>query len=113
MEDLSAWFNNLGADVLEDSLADDVVVEHVTTGRRILGKEAVLGWLNELQQRSAEDHIDIVKSSIDGSTIWTERVDHHLIDGQWHDIPVMGVIELNADQQVVLMRDYFDPRLAL
>ncbi len=113
VEDLSAWFNNLGADALEDSLADDVVVEHVTTGRRILGKEAVLGWLAELQQRSAEDRIDIVRSSVDGTTIWAERVDHHLIDGQWHDIPVMGIIELNGDQQVVLMRDYFDPGLAL
>ena len=98
---------------MEDSLADDVVVEHVTTGRSILGKEAVLGWLSELQQRSAEDRIDIVRSSIDGTTIWAERVDHHLIDGQWHDIPVMGIIELNGDQQVVLMPDYFDPGLAL
>jgi len=25
----------------------------------------------------------------------------------------MGVIELNDDQQVILMRDYFDPGLAL
>ena len=40
-------------------------------------------------------------------------MDSHLIDGQWHEIPVMGVIELNADQKVVLMRDYFDPALAL
>jgi limonene-1,2-epoxide hydrolase len=72
-----------------------------------------VGWLSDLGERSAEDRIEVLRSSIDGSTIWEERVDSHLIDGQWHEIPVMGVIELNADQKVVLMRDYFDPALAL
>lgn len=113
MEDLSNWFNNLDADALEDSLADDVVVEHVTTGRRIAGKAAVTAWLGEIRRQSEEDRIEIIRSSVDGSTIWAERVDRHLIGGRWHDIPVMGIIKFNDDQQVVLMRDYFDPDLAL
>jgi limonene-1,2-epoxide hydrolase len=113
MEDLATWLDNLDATALMEALAEDVVVEHVTTGRRIQGKDAVVGWLSDLGERSAEDRIEILRSSVDGSTIWAERVDSHLIDGQWHKIPVMGVIELNADQKVVLMRDYFDPALAL
>lgn len=112
-EDLSSWLENLDAAALVDALADDVVVEHVTTGRRIDGKDAVVAWLSDLGHRSAEDRIDIVRSCINGSTIWVERVDRHLIDSHWHDIPVMGVIELNEHQQIILMRDYFDPRLAL
>jgi hypothetical protein len=39
---------------------DDVVVEHVTTGRRIDGKDAVLAWLADLGQQSHEDRIEIV-----------------------------------------------------
>lgn len=113
MDDVSGWFNSLDADELTNSLADDVVVEHVTAGRRIAGKEAVMNWLSTMRHRSAEDRIDIVRSCTNGSTIWAERVDRHLIDGQWHEIPVMGIIELNDHQQVVLMRDYFDPKLAL
>lgn len=113
MDDLNEWLEDLDAAGLVEALADDVVVEHVTTGRRIDGKDAVIAWLSDLSDRSAEDHIDLVRWSIDGSTIWAERVDRHLIDGQWHEIPVMGVIELNDAQQVILMRDYFDPRLAL
>ena len=107
------WFDNLDAATLVDALADDVVVEHVTAGRRIDGKDAVIAWLSDLQHRSQEDRIEIIRRCVDGSTIWAERVDRHLIDGRWHEIPVMGVIELNDDQQVILMRDYFDPRLAL
>lgn len=113
MENLSEWFNNLDGDAMAESLADDVVVEHVTTGRRLVGKEAVLTWLAGIRQRSAEDRIEIIRSTVDGSTIWAERVDRHLIDGQWREIPVVGIIQLNNDQQVVLMRDYFDPELAL
>lgn len=113
MENLNAWFNNLDSDTMESSLADDVVVEHVTSGRKVVGKEAVMAWLGDIRQRSAEDRIEIINSTVDGSTIWAERVDRHLIDGQWHEIPVMGIIKFNDDQEVVLMRDYFDPRLAL
>lgn len=113
MDDLGSWFNKLDVEALTDSLADDVVVEHVTTGRRIEGKEAVMAWLSEMRTHSADDRIDIVRSCVDGTTIWAERVDRHLIGGHWHEIPVMGIIEFNGDQQVVLMRDYFDPRLAL
>lgn len=114
-EDSKRWFENFDFDAatLVDSLADDVVVEHVTTGRRIVGKEAVIAWLSDLTERSAEDHIDLVRWAVDGSTIWAERVDRHLIDGCWHEIPVMGVIELNDDQKVILLRDYFDPSLAV
>ena len=113
MDDLNDWFNNLDADAVMDSLADEVVVEHVTTGRRIVGKEAVMAWLGEIRERSEEDSIEIIRSSVDGSTIWAERMDRHLIDGHWHEIPVMGIIVFNDDEQVVLMRDYFDPGLAL
>lgn len=113
IEDLDNWINNLDVAALVDALADDVVVEHVTTGRRIEGREAVLAWLGDLGQRSQEDRIEIIRGCVDGSVIWAERVDRHLIDGRWHEIPVMGVIELNDDQQVTLMRDYFDPGLAL
>jgi limonene-1,2-epoxide hydrolase len=112
-QDVGKWFDNFDAATLVNALADDVVVEHVTTGRRIAGKDAVLAWLANFGHRSHEDRIEIVRRCVDGSTIWAERLDRHLIDGRWHEIPAMGIIELNDDQQVILMRDYFDPRLAL
>ncbi len=113
MDDLNDWFNNLEAESMVDSLADDVVVEHVTSGRRIVGKEAVMAWLGDMREQSDDDRIEIIRSSVEGSTIWAERLDRHLIDGRWHEIPVMGIIEFNDDEQVVLMREYFDPGLAL
>lgn len=33
--------------------------------------------------------------------------------GEWVEIPVMGIIELDDVGQMTLMRDYFDSRLAL
>lgn len=113
MDDLSDWFNNLDAESMVDSLADDIVVEHVTTDCRIVGKDAVMAWLGDIREQSDDHRVEIVRSSVEGSTIWAERLDRHLIDGQWHEIPVMGIIEFNDDEQVVLMRDYFDPGLEL
>ena len=113
IEDLDKWIDNIDMTALVGALADDVVVEHVTAGRRIEGKKAALAWLGDLAHRSQEDRIEIVRRSVDGSRIWAERVDRHLIDGQWLEIPVMGVIELNDDRQIILIRDYFDPGLAI
>jgi limonene-1,2-epoxide hydrolase len=50
---------------------------------------------------------------VDGSTIWAERVDRHLVGGQWIEIPIMGIVEFDSAGKMTLMRDYFDSRLAL
>jgi limonene-1,2-epoxide hydrolase len=36
-----------------------------------------------------------------------------LIGGQWVEIPIMGIIELDGAGKMKLMRDYFDSKLAL
>ena len=111
--DLIAAINTRNADTFTGMLADDVVVEYVTLGQRIEGKEAVTAWFANAQEKTDADHIEIQRLCGDGSTIWAECIDRHLIEGEWHEIPVMGILEMNASGQLTLMREYFDPRLAL
>lgn len=113
MEDLGKWINNIDSEALFAAMADDVVVEQVSGGIRIEGKDAVAALFTGYADQTQEERIEIIRWSVDGSTIWAERVDHYLIDGRWHKIPIMGFIELNDDQKVILMRDYYDPGLAL
>ncbi|WP_322753105.1 limonene-1,2-epoxide hydrolase family protein [Frankia sp. Cas3] len=113
VHDLIAAFTTRNVDTFARILADDVVVDHVTLGRKIEGKEAVVAWFTNMQEMTEADHIEIKRLCEDGSTVWAERIDRHRVDGEWHEIPVMGIIEMNAGHQLTLMRDYFDPGLAL
>ncbi len=113
IHNLVAAFNTRNDDIFAGILADDVVVEHVTLGQRIEGKEAVVGWFTNMREATEADHIEIRRLCEDGLTIWAERIDRHLVGGEWHEIPVMGILGVNADHQLILMRDYFDPRLAV
>jgi limonene-1,2-epoxide hydrolase len=94
-------------------LADDVVVEHISTGRSLRGKQEVAGWFNAMLGHTTQNDVTVNRVCIDGSTIWAERVDRHLIGGQWVEIPIMGIVELDRAGKVRHMRDYFDSRLAL
>ncbi len=111
--DLITAINTRDADALAGMLADDVVLEYMTLGKRIEGKEAVAAWFANAQQKTEADHIEIKRLCEDGSTVWAERIDRHLVGAEWHEIPIMGILEMNADGQLTLMRDYFDPTLAL
>ena len=111
--DLITAINTRNADALTRMLADDVVIEYVTLGQVIKGKQAVAAWFATVQEKTDADHIEIRRLCADGSTVWAERIDRHLLEGEWHEIPIMGILEMNASGQLTLMRDYFDPKLAL
>lgn len=111
--DLITAINTRDADTLIGMLADDVVVEYVTLGQRLEGKEAVTTWFANTQKKTEADHIEITRLCEDGSAIWAERIDRHLVEGEWHEIPIMGILEMNAKGQLTLMREYFDPKLAV
>lgn len=40
--------------------------------------------------------------------VMNERTDRFRINGQWIDLPVTGVFEIDADGRICLWRDYFD-----
>ena len=113
IEALVAALNRMDADAFDALLADDVIVEHVSTGRTLRGKEEVTAWFRAMLEHTAKNDVTLKRVCVDGSTIWAERVDRHLIGGQWVEIPIMGIVELDRQGKMTLMRDYFDSRLAL
>lgn len=110
---LVSALSNLDADAFAALLADEVVVEHVPIGRTIEGKDNVVGWFASMVGMTEANEVELRRHCVDGSTVWAERVDRHRIGGQWHDIPVMGIIQFDDAGGITLMRDYFDSRLAL
>ena len=94
--------NSMDADAFATLLADDVVVEHVSTGRVLRGKEEVAGRFRSMLEHTAKNDVAVKRVCVDGSTIWAERVDRHLIGDQWVEIPIMGIIELDGDGKMKL-----------
>lgn len=105
--------NTMDSEGFASIMADDVVVEHVSTGRKIIGKAEVVSWFSAMLEVTERNDVEIKRMCEDGSTIWVERVDRHLIDGNWVEIPIMGIMELDSQGKLRLMRDYFDSKLAL
>ncbi len=113
IESLVVALNSMDAQLFSSLLADSVVIEHVTTGNRLEGKEMVDGWFQMMLSHTRENDVRVVRVCVQGNTIWAERIDRHLIGGEWHEIPIMGIIEYNDAGKMTLMRDYFDSRLSL
>lgn len=105
--------NDMDVDAFAGLLGNDVVVEHVPLGRMIEGKKAVIEWFAAMTELTEANDIKVTRLCEDGSTVWAERIDRHRISGEWHEIPIMGVLELDDTGKVTLMRDYFDSKLAL
>lgn len=113
MSALVSALNRMDADAFAGLLGDDVVVEHVPLGRMIEGKAAVVGYFAGQMEHSEAFSVEVKRFCQDGSTIWAERVDRHRIGGEWHEIPIMGILELDDVGKIARMRDYFDSKLAL
>ena len=110
---LVSALNRMDVDAFAGLLGEDVVVEHVPFGRMIEGKAAVIEWFAGMTEMTEANDVEVTRLCQDGSTIWAERIDRHRIGGEWHEIPIMGILELDAAGKVTLMRDYFDSKLAL
>lgn len=113
MSALVSALNGMDVDAFAGLLGDDIVVEHVPLGRVIEGKAAVIEYFARQMELTDAFNVEVKRLCQDGSTIWAERVDRHRIGGEWHEIPIMGILQLDDVGKVTLMRDYFDSKLAL
>ena len=113
MSALVSALNRMDVDAFAELLSDDIVAEHVSLGRVIEGKAAVIQYFAGQMELTEAFNVEVKRLCHDGSTIWAERIDRHRIGGQWHEIPIMGILQLDDTGKVTLMRDYFDSKLAL
>lgn len=73
----------------------------------ILGRDAVRETLEMLLGMCDDSEWVVHRELSDGEVVMNERTDRFLLQGEWCDLPVMGVFELR-DGQIAKWRDYFD-----
>lgn len=73
----------------------------------VRGPAGVRGVLEPFFAPTLENEFRVLRSAVQGDTVFTERLDRHLIDTGWVELPVTGVFVLRGDK-IAVWREYFD-----
>ncbi|MDJ0921499.1 MAG: limonene-1,2-epoxide hydrolase family protein [Henriciella sp.] len=74
---------------------------------KVTGPDAVKAALEPFFGPTLENDLKILREVTDGATVVTERLDRHLMEHGWVELPVTGVWEVH-DGQITLWHEYFD-----
>jgi limonene-1,2-epoxide hydrolase len=74
---------------------------------KVHGPEGVRAVLEPFFAPTIENEFIVMRSAVSGPLVFLERLDRHLLDTGWVELPVTGVFEIH-DGLITLYRDYFD-----
>jgi limonene-1,2-epoxide hydrolase len=90
-------------------LAEDVVYQVIVpVTEPIRGRAAVKAEWEQMMQRVSSQKHDMLAVGSGGRFVFTERVDHALMRGNWADIPLVAVFEVGDDGTITSWREYLD-----
>jgi limonene-1,2-epoxide hydrolase len=72
------------------------------------GIDAIRAELEAQVQVTSSLVIDVKTLVVDGTTVFTERVDSFEVQGKWFALEVVGVFEVDGDGKIKRFRDYYD-----
>lgn len=94
-------------DAAIELVTDDVEYDNVPMGKNI-GPEAMKAFLAGMGSGVEEIEFVIHHQVAQGNVVMNARSDRFRIGGQWLDLPVAGVFEVDDEGRIKLWRDYFD-----
>lgn len=87
-------------------IAPDCEYDNVPMGK-VTGPEGVRAVLEPFFAPVIENKFIVHRAVADGPVVFMERLDRHLLETGWVELPVTGVFEVH-DGLITLYRDYFD-----
>lgn len=106
---VDAFIAAICADDLEHALtmvSDDVVYDNVPIGA-VTGPDGIRQALGGFLASATGIDWVVHRQVADGAVVMNERTDRFEMGGTWHELPVMGVFEVE-EGRITLWRDYFD-----
>ena len=73
----------------------------------VYGPAGVRQLLEPFFAPTLENELKILRSAVDGVTVFVERLDRHRLTTGWVELPVTGVFEVHKGR-ITLWRDYFN-----
>lgn len=103
----NGWPENF--ELIRAYLADDATFQMVVpTTKPIGGIDAIIETLEIMKTQVPDQKIDIYHIAANGNVVFTERLDHSFRNGQWVEVPLVGVFELNDEGKISQWREYLD-----
>jgi limonene-1,2-epoxide hydrolase len=73
----------------------------------VTGPAGIRAVLEPFFAPTIDNELIILRSAVEGDTVFTERLDRHLIDTGWAELPVTGVFVFRG-AKIAVWREYFD-----
>jgi limonene-1,2-epoxide hydrolase len=101
----AAWVNDDVAAVM--ALCTDDVVAGIMPGKDLIGKQAVVQFLDKFAKGMTDKRYDIHALVVEGDVAMLEGVENYIKDGKPISLPFMTVFRFRGEK-VCSWRDYFD-----
>lgn len=106
-EFIGSWARG-NVDEIIDYFADDAVYINIPMDPPNIGKPAIRAFIEGFMGMAEKIEFRIHHQGEAGAgVVMNERTDRFLIKGQWLELPVMGIFEIE-DGKIKAWRDYFD-----
>jgi len=86
--------------------AEDCEYTNIPMGS-VTGPKGVRAVLEPFFAPTVANELIILRSAVEGDTVFTERLDRHRIDSGWVELPVNGVFVFR-EGRIAVWREYFD-----
>lgn len=73
----------------------------------VTGPAGVKATLEPFFAPTIENDLVVLRSAVEGNTVFTERLDRHRITSGWVELPVTGVFVFR-ESKIAIWREYFD-----
>jgi limonene-1,2-epoxide hydrolase len=74
----------------------------------VRGKKAIKAKWEAIRAKYGDQKHTMIGSGSTGSFVFTERVDSSYTNGEWVQIPLVAVFEVNGDGKITAWREYLD-----
>ena len=88
------------------AFAEDGVYDNVPDEKPMVGREAILAWLNGCFEVLTRIDVEMLNISSKGEWVLNERIDDHIIGDKHMPLPVMNASRI-VDGKIVMFRDYY------
>jgi limonene-1,2-epoxide hydrolase len=102
---LTKWATR-DAEGMAAAFAKDGVYDNVPDEKPMIGREAILVWLNGCFGVLSRIDVEMLNISSKGEWVLNERIDDHIIDDKHMPLPVMNASRI-VDGKIVVFRDYY------
>lgn len=107
IRDFLAKWATRDAEGMAAAFAEDGVYDNVPDKQPMVGREAILAWLNQCFGTLSRIEVEILNISSKGEWVLNERIDDHIIGDKHMPLPVMNASRI-VDGRIVMFRDYYD-----